>query len=166
MFDQLGPERGVPRFVYHSCRGTKLCKRRQKLQERGIEVLARCVPPPRVIPLPHARHIGGTFRWNEAREHRALRMPTCQLRYDRQHSIHPRGGPWTFRRKEALHVHAKVDRSAREWIGVQFVRHVIEPFRFRENRNRALVRQSGPGEIAVRVQACNPATTCDRANQP
>src|SRR4051794_6291934 len=97
MVDKLGSDkRGVPHFVDHGCRGTKVCKRRQKLQERGIEMLARCVPPSRIITLPHARHIGGTFRWNEACEYGALGMPACQFRYDRQYPLHPRRRPWTF----------------------------------------------------------------------
>src|SRR4051794_11627635 len=59
MFDELkSDKRGVPGFVYHGCRRTKFCKRRQKLQERKIEMFPRCSLPPRVIPLPHTRHFG------------------------------------------------------------------------------------------------------------
>ena len=77
-----------------------------------------------------------------------------------------RGSATGLRRKKPLHIHAKVDRSPREWIGVEVVSHEVRLFGSERlipvcpDDDFVLVKQLF--EFAL----CNPPTMCDLANRP
>src|SRR5690348_13730394 len=65
-------------------------------------------------------------------------MPAGQLRDHREYPIHPWRWPWTFGRKEPLHIHTQVHRARRQWIGLQIVCHAIPAFTVDSKRLIAL----------------------------
>jgi hypothetical protein len=80
--------------------------------------------------------------------------------------MHPRRWPRAFGEKKTLHIHAEVDCSARGKGCRSSVTRFKAYWDFKVVRTPEPERQSRPGEKVVRVRACNPSTTYDRANQP
>jgi hypothetical protein len=53
----------------------------------------------------------GALGWNEPGEDSSLRVVTCKCDDDKENPLHPRRRPRTLRRKDALHIDAKMDAA-------------------------------------------------------
>jgi hypothetical protein len=98
----------INRLVDHQSGGSQIWKRRHELQQSGVDMFSRRLPPFFVVAAPHSRHILRPLRRDKPRKNCSF----WKSLYDRsgagKHGFNPRCRPNPVRSEDALHVNAKV----------------------------------------------------------
>jgi hypothetical protein len=95
---------GIPGLVDHGGRWCELAKAGHELEQPGIELLARRLPPLFVIAAPCSRHVARTLRRYEPRKDGTLWKSMAYRQDHRQHPLHPGRSPGPVGRENALHM--------------------------------------------------------------
>ena len=111
---QMMTGEGRIRLVDHQSGGNQIWKGRHELQQSGVDMFSRRLPPFFVIAAPHSRHILRPLRRDKPRKNCSFWKSLCDRSDAGKHGFHPRCRPNPVRSEQALHVDAKVHGVSRK----------------------------------------------------
>jgi hypothetical protein len=95
-------------FSNSPMRSCQIWKRRHELQQSGVDMFSRRLPPFFVVAAPRSRHILRPLRRDKPRKNCSFWKSLCNRSGAGKHGFHPRCRPNPVRSEDALHVNAKV----------------------------------------------------------